>query len=171
MKKWGVRLIACLFFIRAISGAYNLIAYIGPAGSFSGWVMEFNGWNINTDFMGWVELVIPVYIGFQLLRFNPSGRFWALTILWLATLSLGGFLIWLSVLVAQAFYYNKPMNFSHTNWFGEIRGPIPFLLFLASIFVFYAIPTYYLMRKDVKQLFEKPVAAEGTTDIIQGEKS
>jgi hypothetical protein len=171
MNKWGVRLIAGLFFIRVISGIYNLITYTGPAGSYTTWVMEFGGWKMNTDFMGWVELLILVYIGFQLLRFKPSGRFWALTVLWLETIFLGGFVIWMSVLAAKAFYYNEPMSFSHTTWFGEISGPIPFLLFFCGAFVFYAIPTYYLMRKDVKQLFKKPVTTEESTNLTQGVQS
>ena len=157
MKKWGVRLIGIYFFVWAISGVYNLIAYTGPAGSYTGWVMEFGGWSINTDFMAWLELIILVSIGFQLLRFQPSGRFWALTVLWLVTLLLGGVLIWMTALVAKAFYYNETMELSHTNWFGEIRGPIPVLVFLAGAVVLYFIPTYFLMRKDVKQLFQRPV--------------
>jgi len=165
MKKWGVRLIGLLFFIRAISDIYALITYTGPAGSFTGWVMEFSRWNVNTDFMGWVEIAILIYAGVQLLRFHPSGRLATLALLWVATLSLGGFLIWMTVLVTKSFYFNEPIELSHTSWFGEVRGPIPFLLLVFGAFVIYAIPTYYLTRKDVKQLFEKNDTPKETAPV------
>ena len=165
MNKWGVRLIALLFVIRVILHAYNLITYTGPAGSYSGWVMEFGEWNINTDFMAWAEIIILAYAGFQLFRFQPSGRYWALFTLWISTLVSGVFLVRITGVAIWAFYQREPIEAYFTvkfwNTVGtKVDGVIPLLLVYVGNFVFYLVPTYYLMRKDVKQLFEKPIALQ-----------
>jgi hypothetical protein len=176
MNKWGVRLIACLFFIRAISDIYELIANTGSAeGSSLGWRVIIGGANLSS-FMAWVEIIILVFAGVQLLRFQPSGRYWALFTLWISTLVSGVFLIRMIVGVTKAFYQHEPIEAYFTISFGDtvgnkVEGVIPLLLLFVGAFVFYLVPVYFLMRKDVKQLFEKPVAVEGTTNIIQGEKS
>lgn len=169
MNKWGVRLIGCLFLIRAISDAYPLIVNNGNAEDL-GWRVLFFGANLS-GFMPWLVITLLIYIGAQLLRFQPSGRDWALIILWLSTLAWGGILIWVIFLIAKAFFYNETMELSHSSWFGEIRGPIPTILLLAGVFIAYFVLSYYLMRKDVKFLFEKPVAAEESNSIPTGESS
>ncbi len=162
MNKWGVRLISCYFFIWAISDVYKLISGTRHAKGFLGFHLTYHGENINIDSMAWAGVVILVYAAFQLLRFHPSGRYWALTVLWVSTLLSGFSFIWLIVLLANAFYNGTGIDFSNPKWLGEDSRPIAALLLFVGAFLFYFISVYFLMRKDVKQLFQKPVTTGET---------
>lgn len=151
MNKWGVRLISCLFFIWAISGIHRLI--IGTSSKeFFGLSLTYHGEKL--VFMAWAQVVVLVYIGFQLLRFRPSGRYWALTVLWLGMLGTGWLLIWMIISALKAFYHNEAIDFYYTTWFGEIRD-LAVLLFYAGILVYLFIPAYYLLRANTKKLFQQ----------------
>lgn len=172
MKKWGVRLIGCYFFTWGISEVYKLI--IGTSSnSFFGIITTQNGEEV--AFMAWVGVIVYLYIGFQLLRFDPRGRLWALTIFWLSVIALGFYLAWLALSPTSNFFSDVEMSVVlrvlFTDWPGEINGPTRIYSLLVGIFLFYSFLTYFLMRKDVKQLFEKTIIAEGPTNLIQGEKS
>ena len=164
MNKWGVRLISCYFFVWAISDVYKL-ATGTSSNKFFGFYFSSNGENL--AFMAWAEVVALAYIGFQLLRFHPGGRYWSLAVLWLMTLEAGGFLIWMIVLLAKDFFEGKSSglawNCNCPIWHGEVRGLPAVLLYFVVVFIFIFIPTYFLMRKDVKQLFEKAVATVENT--------
>jgi hypothetical protein len=114
-----------------------------------------------------VEVVILVYASFQLLRFHQSGRNWALSIFGLSILASGLGLIFIVVISINAFYtqtsYPFTLNFPGVTMFSEVDGSIAYVVFLIGIIMlFYFVPAYFLMRKDVKQLFEKAVATGET---------
>jgi hypothetical protein len=47
--------------------------------------------------------------------------------------------------------------------FSEVDGSIAYVVFLIGIIMlFYFVPAYFLMRKDVKQLFEKDGTSKET---------
>lgn len=155
MNKWGVRLISVYLFIWAISDFYNLITGNELIGIFIGFDLGLNRDGIPIHVMAWVEALVLVYAGVQLLRFRSSGRYGALTVLLLYTLRAGGYLIWMIIITAFSFI-DSEFRFSFSLVDGI--GPITFLFDMVILFVYYFIPTYYLMRRDVKQLFEKTVA-------------
>lgn len=167
MNKLGVRLIALVFIIGAITDVYGLVTGTRHAQGGLGFDLglTYNGKPI--DVMAWMEVVVLLYAGIQLLRFHPSGRNWALFIFWVMTVFAGIFLFWFIGSLATA-----SIQISNPPWLSEnSRSIFAILLLIGIIIVFCLVPIYFLMREDVKQLFEKPVAVEGTTNIIQGEKS
>lgn len=172
MNKWGVRLIALLFIILAVSDVYGVITGARNGQSFTRFHINVLG----IDFMPWVEIVILVYAGIQLLRFQPSGRYSALFIFGLAILASGIGLILIVVVLIDSLIsgtsFPLTTNIRGNNWFSEPGGSVVYVVLLAVVLIIiYFIPAYFLMRKDVKQLFEKIITAEESTDIIQGEKS
>jgi len=138
MNKWGVRLISCLFFISPISNVYNLTT----------------GGRI--DVITLVSGVFHVYIGVQLLRFQPSGRDWALFFFWLGTIIVGVLCTWIIILSIYTLYTGTSFPYElHPKWGGEINDPIIFSVISIGFFLCCFVPTYFLMRKDTKILFQK----------------
>ncbi|MBI5352368.1 MAG: hypothetical protein HZB50_06985 [Chloroflexi bacterium] len=167
MKKWGVRLIALLFFIGAILDAYGLIKGTRHAQGGLGFDLglTYNGQPI--DVMAWVEVVVFIYVGVQLLRFHPSGRFLALAIFWVSVFSSTCTFSWMIVLMVKD-WTSPTLDFSKFSsnlpWLSGISVPILLIVFFAGVFVFNFLAIYFLRKKDVKQLFEKPVLAKGETN-------
>ena len=168
LTKLGVRLIGIFFFIRAVADVYGLITHTRSAEGFLGFYMNFNddGKPI-IDIMAWVGVVIMIYVCFQLFRFHPSGRNWALTIYWLLLLEGAGYSIWLIISWVKDFFGGKDfsfaLNINNPVWQGEVSGLFAILLYFGVVVVFIFIPVYFLMRKDVKQLFQK-TAPTGETN-------
>jgi hypothetical protein len=156
MKKWGVRLIALFFIIRAVSSIYGLISGTFRVNGFLGFDFTYNG--KPTGIMAWVSVAIFLYVGVQLLRFHQSGRDSALFVLGLEMFVSAIFLIWMSVLWVKDFGENKgsglAWNLSLFHWHSEIRGLSVVIVYFVEIFIFLFIPFYFLKRKNVKQLFE-----------------
>lgn len=141
MNKWGVRLIGFLFLIEAI---YYFLPLITKTWHPTGF------WEIDL-----VYAIVFLYTGIQLLRFHPSGRNWALFILWLSTLLSGFFLVWISLSLTTTSIY-----FANPQWLNESSRPIfALLLFVGAVIIFLFVPIYFLMRKDVKQLFQNAAAS------------
>lgn len=156
MNKLGVRLIALLFFILAITNIHRLI--IGASSKeFFGLGLTHNGEKL--ILMAWAQIAVLIYIGIQLLRFHPSGRYGALAVLWLGMFGAGWLLIWLGVPAVKAFYHNETIELYYITWFGEIRG-LAVLLFYIGLLIYFFIPAYSLMRKDTKILFQSVEKSE-----------
>jgi hypothetical protein len=181
MNKWGVRLIGYYFFVRAILTAYGLILSPFEAGGFFGfqatdasYTLPFIGSGKQIDFLALGEVITLMLIGYFILRLNLTARGTALIVLWPPTIYYGIYFI-LMTLVALFSFFSPEVTASETltffQWSREVNNPIILALAHAGFFLFYAIPTYFLMRKDVKQLFEKPVTIEESTNLIQGAKS
>jgi hypothetical protein len=165
MNKWGVRLIAVFLFIWAISDLHNLITGNELTPVFIGFDLMLNRDGIPIHVMAWVEALVLVYAGVQLLRFNPCGRYGALTMLLINTIRAGGYLIWMIVIMVVGLYHSG----SDFWWqFSLVDGVsyFSFLFAMVIFFVYYFIPTYYLMRRDVKQLFQKAITtAENNSNL------
>lgn len=172
MNKWGVRLISVYLSIWAITNAYKIISGHSKNTFFG---LGFNLFGHTLDFLAWAEVAFLVYIGFQLFRFQSGGRNSALFLFWWLSISSAGFLIWMIVVTANDLYKGEipslALNLNNPTWFGELRGFSAAWFYFVVILVFYFIPTYFLMRKDVKQLFEKPVTIEEPATILPGETS
>ena len=159
MNKWGVRLIAVYLFVWAISDLYNLIAGNELTPVFIGFDLRLNRDGIPIHVMVWVEGLVLVYAGIQLLRFNPSGRYGALAILLLNTIRAGGYLIYMIAIMAMGLYHSG----SDFWWQFSLVDGVSYFTFLFGtviFFVYYFIPTYYMMQKDVKRLFDKTDTTE-----------
>ncbi|RJP50713.1 MAG: hypothetical protein C4583_10105 [Anaerolineaceae bacterium] len=125
MNKWGVRLIALLFIILAISNIYQLITGAGHAGSDSG--ITYNGKPVYI--MDGIWAGIYVYIGFHLLKFHQKGRDWALFLLWPSTILVGLVCIWVIVISIQALYTGTTLPFYlNPKWGSQISDPITVLI-------------------------------------------
>ena len=156
MNKWGVRLIAVYLFAWAISDFYKLLTDNENMGDFLG----LESYGTPVPIMGWIEVVIYIYAGIQLLRFKPSGRNWALFIFGLLSLFSGAFLVVMVAVWINSYFtlaeFPLTFDFPGSAWLGEIgTSIISMALLVGLILFFYFLPTYFLMRKDVKRLFDK----------------
>lgn len=161
MNKWGVRLIAVYVFLWAISDFYKLITGNGRTHGFFGFVWMFSNNGNSIDFMAWLQAIVLVGVGINLLRFQSGGRYWALFIFWWTSIMSAGFLIWMIVVsvidLSKGEIPGLAVNLNNLIWGGEIRGFSAAFYYFVVILIFYFIPLYFLMRKDIKQLFEKSV--------------
>jgi hypothetical protein len=167
MNKWGVRLIGIYFFVWAISQFVKYVTITRNEHGFWGFDLGLAHNGKLIDVIGLMGVVILIFAGFQLLRFQASGRYSALFILRLAILASGiGIILTVAVLIDSLITgtsFPLTTNFRGNSWLSEPGGSIVYVVLLAGVFIIiYFIPAYYLMRKDVKQLFEKPVAAGET---------
>ncbi|MFZ5880072.1 MAG: hypothetical protein ACOY0R_11935 [Chloroflexota bacterium] len=167
MKKWGVRLIGILFLLQAIS---TTIAYAnGISPSFSGYV-EVD--NVKLDITTPILICLFLYAGFQLARCKESGRIWALILLWPSVIA--SLLFFVEALVT----YNSPIVAGKWKiglevfWlWGQEKTILdsPIRVFVVGLFmIFYLVPLYYLLRKDVKALFEPPTTSAITESASIG---
>ena len=156
LAKWGVRLIGFLLFVGAISDFYKLITGTRQIQGFLGFDLGLNHDGKPIDVMGWLGVVILIYVGVQLLRFQPSGRYWALFIFLVSTLLLVVNLVWFIGLFTTASSGGTRIDIANPQWLDEKSRPIAAILLFVGVIVFYCVPAYFLMRKDVKQLFHKP---------------
>ena len=182
MNKWGVRLVGWYFIIRAILTAVGLILSPTHAGGFFGIYMD-NSISFNLpignctfpqiDFMALWETFFLFLVGYYILRFQSRARLTALIVLWPSTIYYGFYFI-LMTLAAIFSFFDPEAEASATlrffKWSRDVNDPLILLLAFTGFFLFYSIPTYLLMRKDVKHLFEKPAAVDGAISITQGEK-
>ena len=170
MNKWGVRLIGYYFFARAILTAYGLILSPYNAGGFFGfqsinasYSLPFFGSGTQIDFLALGEVIALLFIGYYILRLNSTARGTALLILWPPTIYYGIYFV-LMTLVAIFSFFSPEAKASATltffQWSRDVNDPVILALAHAGFFLFYSIPTYLLMRKDVKQLFEKTAVTE-----------
>ena len=171
MNKWGIRLVGYYFFVRAILTAYRLILSPSYAGGFFGihtnisYSLPFlgNGDAINLMAMG--EVIALSLIGYFLLRFNSSARLAALLVLWPPTIYYGIYFL-LMTLAAISSFFDPETKASATltffQWSQKINDPIILALAFTGFFLFYFIPTYLLMKKDTKALFQKVIPAGET---------
>jgi hypothetical protein len=163
MKKWGVRLIGCGFIVWAISNLYNLITGTAHIKGFMGFdlVITYNG--NETGILAWVGVYILCYAGIQLIRLDIRGRTWALIMFWPATVFMGIFFL----ITVFSSIFSWPLGssiifpFFNFQWSGEITGPIMLPLVAGLLFIFNAIPLYFLTREDIKRLFLKNEMIEG----------
>lgn len=167
MNKWGVRLIAVYFFVWAISDLYKLLTGNGNTGDFLG--LEYKGNPIAV--MGWIKVVVYLYVGIQLLRFKPSGRNWALFIFGLASLVSSVYLVVIAAVWFNSYFtleeFPFTVNFPGSAWLGEIGSSIIAVAIIVGVFsFFYFLPFYFLIRKDVNSLFEEPHTAQPTIQPI-----
>lgn len=151
MTKWGVRLIACYFFVWAISDFYGLVTSTRTAKGFLSFDLglTYNGEHI--DVIAWLGVAILLYAGFQLLRFHPSGYDLTLLIFWLSFFSLGFSLVWLVI-----WLNSDSVDLSNVVTIVGIKGTILAQLLVAAFFVLHSSVLYFLYRKDTKALFNIP---------------
>ncbi len=173
MNKWGVRLVGWYFLIWAISDVLGLMIDSGQTRGFLGisadlsydYNLPFYKGTGQIEIMRWAGVCVLVYVGYNLLRFKQSGRMAALIVLWPTAIISGFYFILMILSSVSVFYYSgtrlsATLNFFHTNWPGEISDPIILPLAFGSLFLLNFIITYFLMRKDTKQLFKKPATSE-----------
>jgi hypothetical protein len=189
MNKWGVRLAGWYFIIWALLTAIGFMLSPTHAGGFFGVYMYNSGSYTlpiigsgaipQLDLMALGKSIFLVLAGYFILRLQSPARVAALTVLWPSVI-IHGFIFVL--VLAGAIYdlfagrnsggdYYATFYFFQTNWPGKITDPILLNLIFTGRFLLSLIPTYILMRKDVKRLFQRTVTAGGTTNIIHGEKS
>lgn len=158
MKKWGVRLIGFYFLIGAIFDLLGLVMGTRSKKGFLGLIITNSHAN-QVDIMGWIGVFVLAYAGYYLLRLDARGRLWTLIVLWPWVIISGFYLAWIVLSPTSTFFSNANMSmgwhFFYTDWPGEINGPYRIYSLFIGIFLFYSALTYFLMRKDVKQLFQK----------------
>jgi hypothetical protein len=168
MNKWGVRLIALLFIILAISNVYRLVTGTGRSSDDLG--IAYNGKPVYI--MAGIWAGIYFYTGFHLLKFHQKGRDWALFLLWPSTILVGLVCILVITVSVLSLYTRTALPIDlNPRWGSQINNPISVSIIFIGGFLLIFIPTYFLMRKDVKQLFEKPVTTEAATNLTQGAQS
>jgi hypothetical protein len=113
------------------------------------------------DYMAWVEVVICIFIGIQLLRFHPSGRGCALNVLWLSVFFMGIMLVVTVILVNDVYAGNRDIG--GLTWLNENLRPIAAILLPIGVLIFFLIPINFLYREDVELLFKKSVAQQEST--------
>jgi hypothetical protein len=150
MKVWGIRLIGMFFLVGAILNLFGIITGINPPHGFMGlsWVSS----SIEFDIMAWIGTFVFAYIGYHLLKLRSQGRIWALILLWISVLRIVFAFIYTAIkipapLTSITLVANYPGH-SYT-----LDKPGIFLVLMGISFLFFAIPTYFLMRKDVKMEF------------------
>lgn len=158
MNKWGVRLIGCYFLIWAISDLVELIIGTHSKKGFMGFYIEIGG----LDIAPWIGVCILFYTVFQLVRFDNSGRIWALIMLWPYTIIWGALFI-----AALVSFFSPPVRerlSSSFTWTWTMvpkpEPPVGFSLFVGVVFINFLVPLYYLLRKNTKALFQKIITAE-----------
>jgi hypothetical protein len=156
MNKWGVRLIGACFFVMATSDFYKLITGNGRTNGFLGFDLGLKRYGNPIEVMAWIEAAFFIYVGVQLLRFRPSGRYGALLVLGLASIGSGFGLVLVIAILINHFITGTSHPFTASNmWLGEIGEGIVAGVVMTGIFISFFIPAYFLMRKDVKPLFDK----------------
>jgi hypothetical protein len=166
MNKWGVRIIAMFFFILAIWDVYALLTGGHTHGAFGFDLGITKDGKPDIDYMAWVEVIICIFIGIQLLRFHPSGRGCALNVLWLLVL-FSGFVLIASVITVYGVYTGK-VNIGGLTWLNENLRPIAAILLPVGVLIFFLISINFLYREDVELLFKKSVAQQesaSTSDV------
>jgi len=175
MNKWGVRLIAVYFCVWAIFDFYTLTTGNGKTNGFLGFELAVSQNGKPVDVMAWLQAFVFMGVAVRLLSFEPGGRYWALFVFWIKSIKSAGFLVWMIVVSINDFYKtdipNLALKINIPIWVGELKGFSVALFYFVVFLIFYFIPTYFLMRKDVKCLFEKPVVADESTAIPTGESS
>lgn len=153
MKKWGVRLIGILFLLWAISEGIAL------ANGTSRAPFYFVTDNIRLNVITPIEICLLLYISVQLMLFAKNGRTWALIMLSWAVLRIGVVLVFILSWAA----FNTPLKLGNYQVaykldMGFIKPDSPLLISISAIGMFIVILTslYFLLRKDVKALFEPP---------------
>jgi len=181
MGKQGVRFVGFYFFVRAILTAYELILNPYNAGGFFGiqsvgasYSLPFFGSGTQIDFLALGEVSALLFIGYYLLRFNPTVRNAALLVLWPSTIYYGIYFVLMTLVLIFSFFSpdaTASATLSFFQWSRDVNDPLVLALTHAGLFLFYFIPLYILMRRDVKRLFEKHVAANESASILPGEAS
>ncbi|MBI5297834.1 MAG: hypothetical protein HY869_20335 [Chloroflexi bacterium] len=143
MKKWGVRLIAIYFFLWAIRDSIALAN--GTSNSF----LHFYIGEISLDIMTPIQICLLLIAGFQLMIFDKNGRIWALVILCWNLLQFGMSLFFLSLT-----NFKMPLRFQ--SIFGDLDASHGILIIVAWMTLIFLVPLFYLLRNDVKVLFEPP---------------
>jgi len=171
MNKWGVRVIAIYFCVWSIHDFFGLLTGQLSKEGFMGLIIDAFGY----DIAPWIGAFVCLYIGVQLIRLDPKGRRCALFLLWLWMIISGFYLVWMVFSPTSNFFSDANMSvvwrLFYTDWPGEVKGSYKNFLMYIGIFIFYSILTYFLMRKDVKRLFEKHVTADESASILPGETS
>ena len=153
MKKWGVRLISIYFLLWAI------IEGIALANGTSKAPFYLVSDNLRLDVITPIEICLLLYISVQLMLFAKNGRTWALIILSWAVLRVGVVLVFILSWTA----FNTPLKLGNYQVvykldMGFVKSDSPLLISISAIGMFIVILTslYFLLRKDVKALFEPP---------------
>jgi hypothetical protein len=159
MNKWGIRLIGLLFFIWAIGKTFMLILDPHASGRFpiSIYLFTYNGIG-QIDIMGWVGICILFYTGYHLIKFDKTGRIWALIILWPYTIYLGA--LFTAALVSFFFSPIREYLTSSIISSQKLETPWTFSLLFGGPFVCFLFPLYFLLRKENKLLFHKAVSKD-----------
>ncbi len=162
MKKWGVWLISISFFIGAITNYFDIITQRNPPHGFMGFSFFYeSGLSPASlvpqfDVMALIGLCVNLYIAYNLSKFRNDGRIGALIVLWLSTLLLGFSLFYIAIKISTPLTsLGTAVNYLGLSY--NINQPGTFLTMAGSVFTFYIIQIYFLMRKDVKAQFQKPV--------------
>lgn len=155
MNKWGVRLIGLFFIVWAMQLAIRLITGNHPPHGFLFLVVDIDG----IDLAAWIGVCVLVCIGYRLLALDPRSRFWALIMLWFLSIGYGWYFL---KTIISVFSHSSldpiTLNFWPSQWNSpKLESTEIQLGVTLATFLYFAIPLYYLLRKDVKQLFQRPV--------------
>ncbi len=152
MKKWGVRLISIYFLLWAIIEGSALANGTSRAPFYL--VSD----NLRLDIITPIEICLLLYISFQLMFFTKNGRIWALIMLSWAVLRSG------VVFILSWVTFNAPLKLGNYQLdykldMGFVKSDSSLLIsvFATGMFMAFLASLYYLLRKDVKALFEPPI--------------
>ena len=165
MNKWGVRLISAYFFVWAISKAVGIDNSKGSSYNIE---LPFYKHSGQIDLVGWIGVCVLLYVGYNLLRFDSTSRTIALISLWPSVIGMGVFFVLITYSAINAFLSgayatadsSMTFYFFHIKWPGEITNPALIYSIIVGRLMLVLAPLYFLMRKDVKQLFAKTDTTE-----------
>lgn len=155
MKKWGVRLIGVLFLLWAVKDTFALAD--GTSNGFLKYVVGDIWIDVSTP----IQICLFLYAGFQVIRLDKSGRTWALIMLFWNILWSG---------LALFFLFSIPINgtLMFHSIFGDLNASQGVIINIVWITLMFLIPLFYLLRKDIKALFEPPTipdVPQAVTDV------
>ena len=159
MKKWGIRLISVCFWLGAVATCFDIITKENPPRGFLGISFSlFSGSSPESmtsqlDIMALIGLCVYVYIAYNLLKSNEQGRIWALAILWISVLRFVFSFIY-TVIKSPMPWTSISMVANYPGHSYILNAPGIFLVSTGVVLLLYALPIYFLMRKDVKMDFQ-----------------
>jgi hypothetical protein len=162
MKKWISRLVGCFFLTWALSEFIGLLTGTRSVKGFYGFVSNafIRGIPERVDVAAWIGVIILAWTGYYLIRLEEWGRRLALILLWPCLIGNSLLFILYAIGSINSILFDDPISVTirlfNFNWPGEMDKPFIILSFFGGLLFFYGIIVYFLSRKDIKILFQKP---------------
>ncbi len=154
LNVWGVRLLGVFFLLWSLLDFVELITGTRSRKGFLGLHVDIGG----LDIMTWIGVYVLSYTGYHLLKLNSQGRNWALIIFWPSMIVTGLYFLLavISSISSSRFDTNLSTTLNLFKFQWAIEDTVTLLIVLGGMFLLNSIPLFFLMRKDVKNLFLKP---------------